>query len=720
MNTRAAQVPRVLINLFVVMVLIFISTGNIQGGVLAQDIPYDNPGSAPSDTTPPEVEVISPYFSIEHRTLADGIQIEGYIINGPPTPPAGYAHEPATVTPSIDDAILPDFPSFNWVFGCSAVSGAMIAAYYDRGAFPDMYTGPTAGGVMPLTDTSWPLWSDGFVSYPNNPLIASHNGVDGRSTKGSIDDYWVKYDSAAEDPYITGSWTQHSWGSAIGDYMKTSQSAYDNTDGSTQFWNYGSNAKLTCSEMEDALIDPPYYISDLDGTYGRKLFYEARGYTVSDCYNQNTDNNYAGGFSLIDFQAEIDAGNPVLLNLAGHSIVGYGYVGSTIYIRDTWDNIPAHTYSMTWGGSYEGMELRSVSVVHLGGASGPEMDVRGNGVSIPDGDSTPSFSDRTDFGTTHVVTGTVSHTFTIHNLGGDDLNLTGVPKVSLSGPHAADFNVTLQPSSPVTAGGSTSFTVVFSPSDTGVRTAAISIANNDDDENPYNFAIRGSGTTEPIILNAYLPMVIRAEPAPVGWQTLVNTTFEGDFPGGWDVFDNGEFPEVYYWASRPCRAYQGSNSGWAVGGGANGSSLNCGSNYPNYAESWMVYGPFSLENTTAARLDYKLWLNSEEGYDGVCRLASTDGVNFTGFCTSGYTNAWVDRTLDLADIGGTDLRGQPQVWVAIWFTSDFMIYFSEGAYVDNVVLRRCYVASCSGLNAPSLEADGSLLIERPWSGAILR
>ena len=103
----------------------------------------------------------------------------------------------------------------------------MIAAYYDRGTYPNMYAGPTNGGVMPLTDTSWPTWSDGYETYPNNPLIASHIGVDGRGAiRGSIDDYWVQYDSAANDPYITGGWPQHTWGTAIGDYMKTSQSAY--------------------------------------------------------------------------------------------------------------------------------------------------------------------------------------------------------------------------------------------------------------------------------------------------------------------------------------------------------------------------------------------------------------------------------------------------------------------------------------------------------------
>jgi hypothetical protein len=308
----------------------------------------------------PQIEIINPYYSIEYLTTADGIPLLREIINGPSNPiPEYQAEREASMTTIEPEGIIANFPSFDWVFGCSAVSSAMIAAYYDRGLYPNLYTGPTNGGVMPLTDTSWPTWSDGFETYPNNPLIASRNGLDGRTSKGSIDDYWIQYNSSTQDPYITGGWTQHGWGTAIGDYMKTSQSAYGNTDGSTTFYNWTSSTeKLTCADMVTNNI-----FQD-DGTYGRKLFYEARGYTVTDCYNQKTDNN-GGGFTLNNFKAEIDAGHPVLLNLAGHSIVGYGYNGSTIYIRDTWDSDPAHSYTMTWGGSYSGMSLQSVSVVHL-------------------------------------------------------------------------------------------------------------------------------------------------------------------------------------------------------------------------------------------------------------------------------------------------------------------------------------------------------------------
>ena len=55
--------------------------------------------------------------------------------------------------------------------------------------------------------------------------------------------------------------------------MKTSQSAYDNTDGATYFTWYKNGTPLTCANME-AQQD----IASRDGTYGRKLFYEAHGY----------------------------------------------------------------------------------------------------------------------------------------------------------------------------------------------------------------------------------------------------------------------------------------------------------------------------------------------------------------------------------------------------------------------------------------------------------
>jgi len=50
--------------------------------------------------------------------------------------------------------------------------------------------------------------------------------------------------------------------------------------------------------------------------------------------------------------------------------------------------------------------------------SSPDMNVTGNGNSIPDGDTTPNVTDDTDFGSVSALSGSVVHTFTIDNAGG--------------------------------------------------------------------------------------------------------------------------------------------------------------------------------------------------------------------------------------------------------------------------------------------------------------
>jgi len=337
------------LNRFIVILIVLLSFTVSQLSVSAEPFQEDNP---------PE----------------DNMELVGSSFNSPPEPPPEYEEERQASIQSLPSrGVLPDFPSYDWVFGCHAVAAAMIAAYYDRDSYTAMYTGPTNGGVMPISDEVWPTWTDSEPrTFPNNPLVASHNGVDDRLSRGTIDNYWVSKGSTADDPYITNGWAEHTWGSAIGDFMKTSQSGYFNIDKGTHYYYYSNGTKRTCAAMESEYHSSHgMYISDLDGTYGRKEFYEARGYTVNECYNQLADTVVSGGFSLTDFQAEIDARHPVLLRLYdddsgwGHAVVGYGYINSTIYIRDTWDNDPENTYTMTWDGSYSGYELSGVGVVKL-------------------------------------------------------------------------------------------------------------------------------------------------------------------------------------------------------------------------------------------------------------------------------------------------------------------------------------------------------------------
>ena len=157
-------------------------------------------------------------------------------------------------------------------------------------------------------------------------------------------------------------------------------------------------------------------------------------------------------------------------------------------------NIPnGATFWIRWvdldiAGGEDGLAIDDFSLT----VTAPEMSVENsNNEVIVDGDDTPTAAKETDFGSTTVAVGTVVRTFTIKNSGTANLNLDGL---QISGDHFEDFSITAEPSSPIAPAGSTNFEVTFDPSASGLRSAMISIANDDADENPYDFAIQGTGS----------------------------------------------------------------------------------------------------------------------------------------------------------------------------------------------------------------------------------
>ncbi len=146
-----------------------------------------------------------------------------------------------------------------------------------------------------------------------------------------------------------------------------------------------------------------------------------------------------------------------------------------------WDNV--HTASANWflGGNLTGVALATA------GVGTPEIAV-GQAGDIISGVDTRAFGTKTIGTNTDLV-------FTISNSGTAALDLTGSPLVAISG--NADFTIFAQPTTdPVPAsGGSTTFTVRFNPQATGARSATVSIASDDSDENPFTFSVTGTGQT---------------------------------------------------------------------------------------------------------------------------------------------------------------------------------------------------------------------------------
>jgi hypothetical protein len=193
-----------------------------------------------------------------------------------------------------------------------------------------------------------------------------------------------------------------------------------------------------------------------------------------------------------------------------------------------------------------------------------------------------------------------------------------------------------------------------------------------------------------------------ATSTPPQWTTILSEDFEGDFPDSWTVLDDKPDEQEYYWGKRSCRPFEGSYSGWAVGAGTDGQTLNCGGDYPVNAVSWMIYGPFSLSDATEAEMRLSIWVNTpaatSEQYDYVCWMASVDGSYFSGDCSWGNSGGWVEQVLDFSSVSGYSgsMIGQHEVWVGLYFHSDSISTSdpSEGAYVDDILVRKCVGGSC--------------------------
>jgi uncharacterized repeat protein (TIGR02543 family) len=308
----------------------------------AVDIGGTNPGDAP--------------------TFVDdnGRQLDKVVISGrPPTIKAKVASLP-NPSADADTNVLSNVPAFDWSYGCSATAAAMLFGYYDNNGYPNMYTGGTNGGVCPMDNSGWGQTVYPGITCGECPLSASHEGIDGRTTRGYVDDYWIDYLNVGPDPYIVNDWAEHS-PDCTGDFMGTSQSKYGNSDGSTTFW-LNDNGTPLYNYVGGASVR--------DGCNGMHLFAEWRGYSVVTNFTQRIAERVSGGFTFEQFKSEIDAGRPVLIQVEGHTMLGYGYstTGQMIEIHDTWDY---SDHTMAWGGMYDGdMQHYAVTVIRLA-AAGP-------------------------------------------------------------------------------------------------------------------------------------------------------------------------------------------------------------------------------------------------------------------------------------------------------------------------------------------------------------
>jgi hypothetical protein len=186
------------------------------------------------------------------------------------------------------------------------------------------------------------------------------------------------------------------------------------------------------------------------------------------------------------------------------------------------------TFVITFNPAAGGTSIASVSIANSDSDENPydfniqgtaiarEIDVKGNGVTIVDGDTTPTTADWTDFSTV-----ASTRTFTIYNTGNVKLTL-GTP--TITGTNASDFTITSMPATNVPAYGSTTITISFTPSAINNRVATLTIPNNDSDENPYDFSIQGFGIIPEIDIQGNATSIVDGDttPSTTDWTDFSN------------------------------------------------------------------------------------------------------------------------------------------------------------------------------------------------------
>jgi autotransporter-associated beta strand protein len=152
--------------------------------------------------------------------------------------------------------------------------------------------------------------------------------------------------------------------------------------------------------------------------------------------------------------------------------------------------IPTGSQTIRWTYSKDesvvaGSDAGWVDEVVFTPSSAPEITVEQPlATNLTDGSST------INLGSINTGSSSSPVTFTVKNTGSSDLTSLAITK---DGTNNADYVVSALGATTLAPAASTTFTVTFSPGAAGSRIAAIHIASNDADENPFDISLTGIG-----------------------------------------------------------------------------------------------------------------------------------------------------------------------------------------------------------------------------------
>ncbi|MBL7766823.1 MAG: choice-of-anchor D domain-containing protein [Chitinophagaceae bacterium] len=391
----------------------------------------------------------------------------------------------------------------------NVIANTCAANYTIADPFTDNCTGGTWGysttGATILTssgNTNIDGTSSGVLSFNKGTTIVTLTGTDGTNAAASTTFTVTVTDNQAPTLVVPANQNLNVIANTCAANYTIADPFTDNCTGG--FWGYSTTGATVLTSSGNTKADGTgsgvlsfnkgTTIVTLTGTDGTNAATSTTfTVTVSDnqvptlnCFNNQilTASNCTANYTIPD---------PISDNCIG-STWSYILSGATI---DTVNNIADGTGSGpiafnvgTTNVLLSGIDASSnqaITCTRTVTVNAPEANVQGNGLTIVNGDITPSASDSTDFGIC-LVGNSMIRTFTLQNTGTSNLNISSINSNNVK------FTVSpLTPSSPIAPGNSATFAITFTPTANGIISPTISIQTNDCDEASYTFKLKGTG-----------------------------------------------------------------------------------------------------------------------------------------------------------------------------------------------------------------------------------
>ncbi len=179
------------------------------------------------------------------------------------------------------------------------------------------------------------------------------------------------------------------------------------------------------------------------------------------------------------------------------------------------------------------------------------------------------------------------------------------------------------------------------------------------------------------------PQIASSTQAPISWQSLYTNTFPANDLGSMTSSSrNPALPNERWGIGNITGTAYAPFSVW-VAGARSVVTMGSGETYTDSMDAWLIYGPFDGSTIWNAALEFDYFNRTHPG-DNLIVGYSTDGINFTGFRTSGLMNDWSHGQMEW------ETGRRAQLWVAFGFQSNSDGQVEQGAWIDNLNLMVNY------------------------------